>query len=297
MQMHAKGPGAGWNWLVGGFTVFKHNTGTILGAAVVLALFMAVPTIVQMLLKPQGSMLLVVVGAIMLISGVVYPVLLGGFMRVIDASRGERPTSVAGVFEPFQPGQGGARLALFGLCMMAFYVTFLAVVLSTVGHGMATWYMQLLEMQAQRKLGMPPLPAGSSITLALVSVFFLFYTGAMAIGIGQVSLRRQSPIAGFRDGIAGAFKNVLPLVVLTFCGIVLLVVVSLVFGIVMAIVVGLAALASKVLAIILLVPLYLALVVAIFTFMMGVNYAVWYDVADAGSSDDAVQPALPGAAG
>lgn len=297
MQMHAKRPGAGWNWLLGGFTVFRRNTGTILGAALLLALCMAVPSVVQFLVKPQGTAVLFFFAILMLLGGVVYPILLGGFMRVIDRSRNERATAVLSVFEPFQPGQGGARLALFGLCMMVLYVVFLAAVLSTVGHGMAAWYMQLLDMQAQHKLGMPPLPAGSSITLALVSVFFLFYSGAMAIGIGQVSLRGQAPVSGFRDGISGAFKNVLPLVVLAICGIILMVVVSLAFGIVFAIVIGLAALASKALAMILFIPLYLVLIVVIFTFMMGVNYAVWHDVADAGNSNDAVQPALPGAMG
>ena len=149
MQMHAKGPGAGWSWLMGGFTVMKRRPWTILGAAGLFLLCALVPMVLQfvlqMLAKSRGNAAMVaLLLASMLVFGALYPILMGGFMRVIDACRNERPASAWMVLSPFRPGQGGLRLALFGIGMLVIYVAFLAALLATFGHGLLAWYLQLL---------------------------------------------------------------------------------------------------------------------------------------------------------
>lgn len=286
MQMHSRGLGAGWSWLMAGLGIFKRDPGAIVGAAILLALCMALPTAIQMLAKPQGTAMLVMLSVIMLASGLVYPILIGGFMRVIDATRNNRVARALMLFEPFRPGQGGIRLVLFGLCLLLVYFAFLALVLTTVGRGMFAWYLQLAAQQAQGGPlhALPPLPAGFSLTLGLLTVFFLFYSGVYAIGICQVALRRQSALAALRDGIAGAFKNVLPLVVLAICGLLLIFVMALVFGVVATILVLLGALVSTTVGLVLAIPVYLAMMVLLCAVMMGVNYAIWHDVADGGQA-------------
>ena len=290
MQMHAKRPGAGWSWLMQGFTVARRNPKAIMGASALftlcLLLLIAVQFFVQYVIRPQGSTMVALFGFMMLVSAVLYPVLIGGFMRVIDASRNERPVSALTVFEPFRPGQGGARLALFGLCMLLVYVVFLALLVVTVGHGMLSWYLQLLrhspfDVQAH---ALSALPSGFGITLALLTVFFLFYSGALAIGIGQAALRDQPSLSAFRDGIAGAFKNALPLVVLAVCGLLSLFVFALILGILAALVMVVLTLASRLLGMIILVAIYVVMILLMYAFMMGVNYAIWHDVADGGQS-------------
>lgn len=295
MQTHAKGPGAGWWWLIRGCAVLGRDTGKILGASALLLLCVVAITLVQMLIPAHGQGKLVVTGIGMLVGGILSPVLYGGFMRVIDASRNGRPASALMLFEPFQPGQGGARLAVFGLCMWAINVAFLAALVLTVGHDMGTWYMQLLAHQPS--LGTPPqplprLPSDFALTLALMTVFYLFYSGAMAIGIGQASLRGESGVAAFRDGLAGAFKNVLPLVVLATCGVLALLVVSMLFGFVAVIVIGVAMLISKVVGVAVVIVLYAVFALFLIPIMVGVNYAIWHDVAD-GEQLGAAPPALP----
>jgi hypothetical protein len=295
MQTHAKGPAAGWWWLIRGCAVLGRDTGKILGAAALLGLCMLLITAAQMLTPAQGHAKLVVMGVTMIVAGVLYPVLYGGFMRVIDASRNGRPVSALMLFEPFKPGQNGTQLALFGLCMLAVYVAFLALVVLTVGHDMGTWYMQVLAHQAP--FGSPPhplpkLPANFALTLALLTVFLLFYFGATAIGVGQASLRGEAGLAAFRDGIAGAFKNVLPLVVLAICGILALLVVSVVLGFVGVLVIGLVFLASKVAGIVIAIIFYIAFILFMFAIMMGINYAIWHDVAGATPEAD-TPPPLP----
>lgn len=286
MPTHARGPGAGWSWLVGGFTVAKRQPWHILGACLLLILCMAAPVVVQMLvqraMRPQGAAAIAMFATLTLATSILYPILMGGFMRLIDASRNERQVQVSMVFDPFRKGRGGSRLALFGLCMLLIYAAFLAVLLTTVGHGLASWYLQLLDQQA---LGtpvrsLPPLPGGSSTTLALLTVFFLFYSCATAIGVGQVALRNQAPLSSLRDGITGAFKNALPLLVLSVCGLVALLVLAVGFGIVASILLVLGALVSRPLGDVLLVLVYVALAVLLYAFMMGVDYAIWRDVVD-----------------
>lgn len=298
MRMQAKGPGAGWSWLIAGLTVARQHPGRIIGAAALLGVFLALPTAVQMLAKPRGAAIPLALGAIMLISGVIYPILIGGFMRVLDAARNDRAGSAFDVFDPFRPGRGALRLALFGVCMLASYAAFLAIVLTTIGRGVAAWYLHLVTLQS---LGtplqhLPPLPAGFSTTFALLTVFFIFYSGAMAVGIGQVSLRGASPWAGFRDGVAGAFKNVLPLVVLVICALVAFLVLAVGAGITIAIAFLLGHFVGAAFGLVLGALLYVAVLLFLIAAMMGINYAIWHDVASDGAGGSAAA-ALPGAAG
>jgi hypothetical protein len=287
MLMHARGPGAGWSWLMDGFMVMKRRPWTIIGAASLFAVCLLVPMALQFLLQQWArshgdAAMIVLLLASMLVFGAFYPVLMGGFMRVIDANRNDQPVSAWIVLSPFRPGQGGLRIALFGLGMLVIYVAFLAILLATVGHGLLSWYLQLLDRQA---FGMPPqplpsLPAGSAAAFALLTVFFLFYSGAIAIGVGQASLRDQPPLAALRDGITGSFKNALPLLVLAICGLVAFCVIAMAFGLFAAMLLLVAMLAGKLAAFILMVLLDIVLVILLYAFMMGVNHAMWRDVAN-----------------
>lgn len=297
MQMRARGPGAGWSWLQGGFTVARGNPRAVLGAAALLTACMVVTVAIQLLAKPVGPAAVLVVVATALVNALLYPVLLGGFMRVLDAKEHGRPVRAWAVFDLFRPGGGGLRTAGFGLCMLVVYAAFIALLAATVGRALGHWYVDFI--QHQPPLGtspthpMPSLPPGSSLALALVTVFFLFYSGALAIGIGQASLRRQPPLAALRDGLAGALKNALPLVVLAVCGLLALLLLTVAFGLGLAIVALVLALVGKAgiaIGIALGTAMYIVLVVLMMAFMGGVNYAIWRDVGDGDGGDVAPSP-------
>jgi hypothetical protein len=69
-------------------------------------------------------------------------------------------------------------------------------------------------------------------------------------------------------------------VVLALCGLVTFFVVVMAFGVLAAILLLLAMLAGKLACFILLALLYIALIILIYAFMMGVNHAMWHAVAD-----------------
>ncbi|HEX7326508.1 MAG TPA: hypothetical protein VF292_14345 [Rhodanobacteraceae bacterium] len=282
--MQARRAGAGWSWLMGGFGVARQHPGRILGAAVLLALCFVLTATTDLVARTGGAAFLAVAGVLAVISGLVSPILYGGFMRVLDATRNGRPASALGVFEPFRPGHGGLRLLLFGLCMLivyAVYAVFFAIVLTTVGRSVGPWYLHTLAQHASgtAALAAAPLPPGFGVTVALALVFCLFYGGALAIGTGQVALRGRSPWNGFLDGVAGAFKNVLPLVVLALCGLVALIIVSVLLGVIIAILMLVGHFAGATVGLGLIGLLYVVFALAVVAFVMGVNYAIWRDVA------------------
>lgn len=291
--MQTKGPAAGWSWLVSGFTALHRHPGAVLGAAALMLLCATLPAAIQFVAQPYGvRAMLVAMGIMAIVTGLLYPVLYGGYMRLFDAIRHDRPANAWILFDAFRPGRGGARLVLFGVCMLVTYVVFFAIVLTTIGHAVAPWYVDLLAQQAH---GAPPtalhaLPPGFGGVFALLSVFFLFYSAALAIGTGQVALRARSAWAGFTDGVAGAFKNVLPLVVLTICGLLAMLVAIVALAIIVTVFALLGHLVGAVFGLLLGALLYIAFLLALLAVIMGVNYAVWHDVADAHGNDVANTP-------
>lgn len=289
MRMQTRGPGAGWAWLAGGFSVLRRKPGKILGATVLTGLCLFIPSAIQLLVRPQGTAIPVVLGAVALLSSVLYPLLIGGFMRLLHTASAGGDARILQVFDLFRPGRGGSRMVLFGLCMLLAYAVFLAMVLTAVGRDVVPWYLDIVNRQSSGVpiAHLPALPAGFGPTLALISVFFLFYSGALAIGTGQVALGNQPPLAAFRDGITGAFKNVLPLAVLAICGVVAVLLFALVVGIAIAIVFALVHFVSNGLALALAGIIYLVMLLCIVALMLGVNYSLWRDVAGTARGDAA----------
>ena len=286
MGMKASGPAAGWSWLVRGINTGRRNPKAVFGAAGLFALCGLVPTAVQLLLqatlKPTPAVLLAIMAALTLVAAVLYPLLCGGFLQVIDAADAGRPTRPVALFAPFRSGGGGGQLVLLGACLMLVYLAVLALVMLTVGRELGAWYLQLLaQVAAGGAAGATPptLPAGFGATFALLLVFGLFYSGVYAIGLGQAALGGRTALQALRDGFVGTTRNLLPLLVLAVCGLVAGLLAALLVGLLIGAIVLLAGLLSKALALVLVVPLYVALVLAMYVVMFGVMHAMWRDVA------------------
>lgn len=305
MQTYAKGPASGWRWLIQGFGVYRRNPGTMLGASVLILICVAIMLGVQTLTERAGSgraaSIVASMGVVLVIFGIVFPILVGGFMRAVRASRESQPASAWMVLQPFRPGQGGGRLALLGLCMLVLYVAFFALVLGTVGRGLMHWYVDMLTAQAGGTplTALAPLPRGSGPAFALLTVFLIFYSGATAIGIGQVALRGQPALAAFRDAIAGAFKNVLPLLVLAVCGLVAALVAVILVGILVGILVVLGVLLARVLGsagagagvgIGLAIVIEILFMLVIYPIVIAIQVALWDDVTGGGQGNPAPAP-------
>jgi hypothetical protein len=125
--------------------------------------------------------------------------------------------------------------------------------------------------------------------MALFMVLGLFMTAFYAISLGQVALRRRSVFGAIGDGMIGALKNLLPLLVFAVSSVLAWIVVAVALVIVLLLVTLLAKLISPWLVLVVIVPLYIALLLMIFAVMFGMMYHLWRDVC----GDDALTGMAP----
>ncbi|MGH8032488.1 MAG: hypothetical protein ACREO8_09030 [Luteimonas sp.] len=285
----ALGPGAGWGWLKQAVHLGRHNPKAIFGAVALLALCALLPSVVQLLLQyglqlaPQPSV--TVVGTITLLMIVLYPLLIGGLLRVIDAAEHGRPTHATALFDTFAAGHGGGRLIGFGVVISAIYIGAFVAVVAAFGPELFDWYMQLLAVSTQpvpdnaaMTAAMAAMPAGLGTVMAFGTIAGLFFAGVYAIGFGQVALGERSVAAALVDGVAGTLKNLLPIIVMAVIAVVALLLFAMLVGGVMALLGAIGALVHPALSIALVLPVYLGMLLVLYMVMFGVMYFMWRDV-------------------
>ena len=289
MSTRALGPGAGWGWLKEGINLGRHNPRAIFGAVALMALVALVPSLIQLALGQLGlgqQALLAAMGLTVVLAIVLYPLLIGGVLRVIDASEHGRPTRATAIFDTFRPGHDAGRLIGFGVLITAVYIVMFVAVVRLVGKDFFAWYWQMISA-AQSGQTLDPaamaLPDGFGQVMALGSVIALFLGGVYAIGYGQVALAGRGVFAALGDGVAGTLKNLLPIVLLAVCAFVLMVALMVAFGLLAGLLALLGTLVHEMLGLALLIPLYIALLLVLYVVMFGVMYHLWRDVCAGGA--------------
>jgi hypothetical protein len=300
MSTRTMGPGAGWSWLARAVNLGRHNPRAVIGAIALVAAVALVPSIVQMgaqsALGGSPDTLLTVIGLTTLVSLVVFPLLIGGALRVIDAAEHGRPATPTAVFDTFRAGHGAGRLIGFGLLMTALYLAVFGTLIGTFGQGLPEWYMQLMQLSMEaggkpvQPDDIPAPPSGLGMVMALGLLFGLFLGGAYAIGFGQVALGGRGVLAAIGDGLAGALKNLLPIVVLAILSIVALFALMLVVLLVGGLLALIGGLVHPALAIVLVAPVYLGMILLMYVVMFGVMYHMWRDIC----AEPVAPPPLPG---
>jgi len=299
MTTRAVSPGQGWRWLRQAIDLGRHDPKAVFGAVALLAAIALVPSVVQMVfqtglgLGPEA--VIWVLGLTTIVSLVVYPLLIGGMLRVIHAAENGQPTRATAIFQTFRAGSDRGRLIGFGLVMTAIYLAVFLAVISLLGEDFMTWYWQLITAaQAQQAGGAPmsaeamALPDGFGRVMAIGSLFALFMGGVYAIGFGQVALGGRRIGEAIGDGVTGTLKNVLPIVVLAVIAVLAMFALVLVVGLVAAILMLVGGLVHKALGVALLAPIYLGMLLVVYVVMFGVMYFMWRDICA-----DAPPPVVP----
>lgn len=297
MTTRAVSPGSGWRWFKQAINLGRNNPRAIFGAIALMAVIALIPSVIQMVLQfglglgPEAVM--TVIGLTTVFSAVVYPLLIGGLLRVIHAAETGQPTRATAIFDTFQAGNGRNRLVGFGLLMLAIYLGVFLLVVSLFGKDFMGWYWNLITAaQAQQAGGAPmspemlALPEGFGRVMGIGSLFALFMGGVYAIGFGQVALGGRGVGAALGDGVGGTLKNVLPIVVLAVLAVVAMFALALVVGIVAGILALVGSLVHTALGMLLALPVYLGMLLAIYVVMFGVMYYMWRDICiDAPAAD------------
>lgn len=302
MTTRALGPGAGWDWLKQAINLGRNNPMAIFGGAALILLVVFAMAIVLSLLVgalmvaikpgPGGSLamsLVITIPILLVMAG-----LMVGYLRVIDAVEHGRPASAAGVFAGFGDFPTSLRAIGFIVVMAVVQNAIVVGLVALLAPDMGSWYLQNMQasMSGQTAQQVPVLPAGFGTALALIWIVSLFGYAVQAIGLGQIALDGRGVGGALGDGVAGAAKNLLPLVVLMLIGIAAaIVLVVLAFLLVMLI--GLLAKAIGMwIAFVLGIPLYLIAVVVALVVTFGIMYFMWREICG-GAAPSLPQQALP----
>ncbi|MEP6898750.1 MAG: hypothetical protein ABI870_09485 [Rhodanobacter sp.] len=285
---------AGLGWLTQGVGVGFRHPKPLFGGAALLVVAALLPSLITLPLQfhalqtgqplnPGFSWILMVVSMVL---GLLLVPLYAGYLQVIDAAEQGLPAGALDIFKPYRQGEA-LPLIGYGLTMLVVYAAMIGIIIAATGGGIASWYMQMLTVQANHQPP-PGLPHGFGIALTLFMVLALFIMGLYAIGLGQVALRRRGVFGAVGDGIVGALKNLLPLIVFAVSVFLAWIAIAIVLVIVVIVVALLAKLVGTWLMIVVMMAFYIAMMLIMFTMMFGTMYYLWRDVC----GDDTV-PGMP----
>ena len=284
MTTRSNGPGAGFGWLKSGFSVGFRHPKLLLGGAAFLVVAAFLPSLISLPLQyhamnagtPASPATFGLIMAVSMLVSLLLVPLYAGYLQLVDAAARGLPARALDIFNPYRQGEA-LRLIGYGLAVLVVYIALIGLVISATGGAIIGWYMQALTAQANHQLP-PGLPQGFGITFALFLLLGLLMMGFYSISFGQVALRRRNVFGAIGDGLIGAVKNLLPLLVFAVCGFLAGIGLAIAFGLVAVLLGLLGKLIAVWLAIVLLIPLYIALVLVMFTAMFGVMYYLWRDV-------------------
>lgn len=285
MATRSRGLSASFGWLNRGVTVGFRHPRPLFGAAALLFLLTLIPTFITLPMQLQSlhggtpfapSTYGWIMALSMLLGLLLFP-LHAGYLQLVDAAEQGLPARAGDIFKPYREGKA-LRLFGYALVVIVVYLAIFAIVIAVRGTGIVHWYMQLLTAQASHQPPQMGLPDGFGITLLIFIVLVIFTSGFHSIALGQIALRSGSVLGAVGDGLLGALKNMLPLLMLAVTLIVVWIGVALCFGILAAVLALIGKLVGPWLMVVLLVPLYFALMLTVFTAMFGVMYYIWRDV-------------------
>lgn len=299
MATRSKGAGAGFGWLSNGIRAGFSHPKPLFGGAALLVVACLLPSLITVPMQfyaartgmPPSITTSAMIMAISVLFGLLIIPLYAGYLQLVSAAELEQPVRVSDIFKPYRQGDAW-RLIGLGLANFVIYIAGFVIIILAAGSGIVGWYMQVLAAQASQ-LPPPAPPGGFWTALALIMVFGLLMMGFYAISLGQVALNRRSVFGAIGDGVIGASKNVLPLLVFALSSILASIVVVIVFVIAAALIALIARLIGPWLVFAVLVPLYIALLLLMFSVMFGVMYHLWRDVC---GDDDAIAMPPPLAA-
>jgi hypothetical protein len=280
MATRSRGLSAGFGWLNRGISAgFRHpkplfGGAALLMVAVLISMCITMPMQFSVLRSgsPSPATGLGWVMALSMLLGMLVLPLYAGYLQVVDAAEQGATARASDIVRPYREGKA-LRLIGYGILMAVVYIAVFVLIILATGGSTLHWYMQAMTAQANHQLPPTALPDGFGITFLLFMVLGIF-----SISLGQVALGNRSVFGAISDGFVGTLKNLLPLLMLGLGLFVVWLGVALCFGIAVAILAFIAKLFSPFLMFVVIVPLYIALILVIFTAMFGVVYHLWRDV-------------------
>lgn len=285
MRIAQVGMASPFRWLQHALDVGRRHPSALFGGFAILLGIALLPTGLQLGLQlglglgPEA--MLGVNVAVMLLSLLLLPPLFGGAFRLLHACETGQQPSALEVLAPYREPQSALRLVLTAVLIALVYVLVLGVLALLPGGG---FFVELVKIAASTPPGAQPdlagltPPAGLLLWL-LAALFFAIWLGnAYMLAFAQAALGGRGPLLAVAEGLWAALKNLLPLIgvfiVVVLAGFVAALLLALVAGVVL----GVLGMISPVLALVVGVPLYLALLLLVYVVMFGYYYHAWREI-------------------
>lgn len=299
MATQSRSPSTGFSWLSDGISAgFRHPT-PLLGGAALMLLATLIPMLITFAVQfhflrsatpPPPTALGWITMASSLFNLLLVP-LQAGYLQVVDAAENNQATRASDIFKPYLKGEA-LRLIGYGLVLMVAYFALFAIIGIAMGGDFANWHSQVLTAQINHQPPPAVFPKNFWFIMPTLLVLCPLMLGFFAISLGQVALNNRGVFSAIGDGIIGTLKNVLPLLVFVVGLILGWIVTVFAVGIVFALFAVFAKLIGALLIAVLIIPLYIAFALILFTSMYGVMYHIWCDVCCIDTATGTAQPVV-----
>lgn len=279
--------GTPFSWLMKAIDVGRRNPRALFGGFAIVVLISMVPTVVQMalqaLLADSPVLMWSLYGLVMLASVLAMPPLTGAAIRLLHACESGQPAGALDVFNGYRDGAFALRMVLTSLLLFAFYLVLMGVLFALLPA--KEMMVEIFTRSMATPPGGQPDMTGLDFDPASLPWLFLWMVGSAAVlftamhvqllATTHAALSGQGPLHALLSGITGTLRNILPLTAFTLAmlviGFVALFLVVLVLGLLAVVL----AMASPVLAGVVLVPVYLATILLLIIVLYGFYYHAW----------------------
>ncbi len=273
--------GNGVAWLTRAFSTVRRHPGPLGLAIFLLVIAILVPVCVQLagqLLMPgttAGMAVQVLAGLTMVI---VASLMMVGVLRLIHSLETHGSGSATSIFETFGDTDLMLRAVVFALIVLVVSIAFIAVLLLAMGPDMLAWYGRLIVAPLEAGAAAPPITRSPWLAAAIGLFGGLALFGVNTFGYAQVALTRRSGTEAFMDGLEGTARNVLPILLNIVVVIAAILLITMPMLLLMMLAGFLGGLVHPVAAIALVVPFYIAYMLALYAVIFATMYHAWRDV-------------------
>ncbi len=274
--------GNGMTWLVRGFRTVRKHPGTLSIAMFLLVLAILVPVGIQLaaqflLAGTSASIAIQLLATLAMVF--IASLMMIGLLRLIDTLERTGSGQASSIFAAFSDTDLMVRAVTFALIVFVASMAFVVALLLTLGPDMLGWYRNVLtEPLGAAAAAAPPITGSPWLSAAVGLVGALALFGINTFGYAQVALTRARGGEAFMDGLHGTARNVLPIllnivvvVIAIFAMVIPLVLLMMLFGFIGGLVHPLAGM-------VLIMPLYVAFMIALYALIFATMYHAWRDV-------------------
>jgi hypothetical protein len=279
--------GAPFGWLMRALDVGRRNPGALFGGFLLVLVVGLVPSAIQLagdaVAEPFSAGWTAAYAVSVLVSLLLMPPLVGAAFRLLHACESGAPARATDIFAAYRDRGFALRTVLLALAFMAVYLVALGA-LYVVLPGKETLVELFQRVAATPPGGQPdlsglPAPPGGLLLWLLGTIGLLLLLGnAYMLAFAQVALGGRGIADALRDGFAGAFRNLLPFIGFALAAFFVGMVVLLIAAVVIGVVIALLAAVSPTLAVVVAIPLYLALMLGLYVVAFGFYYHAWREI-------------------